>query len=273
MECRERDADGRANRADRGTVISAASQRASVWLLTRYSRGVRVRLCKGGRVEARWMLGDGAARGATPSALAKSTPSFLFSLSTRILFLPWDALLLLLPSFFFPLSLFASFVLLRFSTSFCLFPLSSFFFFTTVLPPLCVFIYPSVGCSASFLLSRLYYVLNFVILHETRGRVVRSNYLFIVRRGDIRYSRGELISSVVRRVGCCRKRCLVGKLRNGIFMVERRRAREREREKIIWKDRLYWCSRKIRRKYEYFVYCIWIKIWFLIICRILWFLI
>lgn len=115
--------------SDRGTVISAASQRASVWLLTRYSRGVRVRLCKGGRVEARWMLGDGAARGATPSALAKSTPSFLFSLSTRILFLPWDALLLLLSSFFFPLSLFASFVLLRFSTSFCLFPLSSSFFF------------------------------------------------------------------------------------------------------------------------------------------------
>lgn len=115
--------------SDRGTVISAASQRASVWLLTRYSRGVRVRLCKGGRVEARWMLGDGAARGATPSALAKSTPSFLFSLPTRILFLPWDALLLLLPSFFFPLSLFASFVLLRFSTSFCLFPLSSSFFF------------------------------------------------------------------------------------------------------------------------------------------------
>lgn len=131
MECRERDADGRANRADRGTVISAASQRASVWLLTRYSRGVRVRLCKGGRVEARWMLGDGAARGATPSALAKSTPSLplLFSLPTRILFLPWDALLLLLSSFFFPLSLFASFVLLRFSTSFCLFPLSSSFFF------------------------------------------------------------------------------------------------------------------------------------------------
>lgn len=115
--------------SDRGTVISAASQRASVWLLTRYSRGVRVRLCKGGRVEARWMLGDGAARGATPSALAKSTPSFLFSLPTRILFLPWDALLLLLSSFFFPLSLFASFVLLRFSTSFCLFPLSFSFFF------------------------------------------------------------------------------------------------------------------------------------------------
>lgn len=126
--------------SDRGTVISAASQRASVWLLTRYSRGVRVRLCKGGRVEARWMLGDGAARGATPSALAKSTPSFLFSLSTRILFLPWDALLLL-PSFFFPLSLFASFVLLRFSTSFCLFPLSSSFFF------LWLFCLPSVSLS------------------------------------------------------------------------------------------------------------------------------
>lgn len=127
--------------SDRGTVISAASQRASVWLLTRYSRGVRVRLCKGGRVEARWMLGDGAARGATPSALAKSTPSFLFSLPTRILFLPWDALLLLLPSFFFPLSLFASFVLLRFSTSFCLFPLSSSFFF------LWLFCLPSVSLS------------------------------------------------------------------------------------------------------------------------------
>lgn len=126
--------------SDRGTVISAASQRASVWLLTRYSRGVRVRLCKGGRVEARWMLGDGAARGATPSALAKSTPSFLFSLSTRILFLPWDALLLL-PSFFFPLSLFASFILLRFSTSFCLFPLSSSFFF------LWLFCLPSVSLS------------------------------------------------------------------------------------------------------------------------------
>lgn len=96
---------------DRGTAISAASQRASVWLLTRYSRGARVRLCKGGRVEARWMLGDGAARGATPSALAKSTPSPRpFSSSPGMLF----PLPRLLSSSLFPLSLFVSFVLLRF---------------------------------------------------------------------------------------------------------------------------------------------------------------
>lgn len=129
--------------SDRGTAISAASQRASVWLLTRYSHGVRVRLCKGGRVEARWMLGDGAARGATPSALAKSTPS-----PAPLFPLHLDPLPPLGCSshffFFIPLSLFVFFVLLRFlllDKFLSLFsPPSLFFFFTTVRFPLCLYL-------------------------------------------------------------------------------------------------------------------------------------
>lgn len=69
-------------------------------------------------------------------------------LSSSILFLPWDAL----PSLF-PLSLFVSFVLLRFPLldKFLSLSSSSLLFFTTaVLPSLCVFIYLSVECSASF---------------------------------------------------------------------------------------------------------------------------
>lgn len=217
--------------SDRGTAISAASQRASVWLLTRYSRGARVRLCEGGRVEARWMLGDGAARGATPSALAKSTPSPLlfpsprpFSSSPGMLFPPSS-----LSRFLSPLSYSA----FHFSTSFCLFPPPPFFFLQRLfcLPSVSLSIFRSNVARPFFPLCS-HYVLNFVTLHATRGRVVRS----ICRRGGAPRSRGELISSVVRRVlGCCRNDVwLESCVTESLWLVRRILERKRERGRIVF---------------------------------------
>lgn len=184
-------------------------------------------------MEARWMLGDGAARGATPSALAKSTPPPVPLFPLRLDPLPPLGCSSHFFFFFFPLSSSFSHFLsplsysaFHFSTTFCLFPPS---FFTTVLPSLCVFICLSVGGSASFFLFFFCALLvgplsnfwDFARDSRTSGTLDLS----IVRRGN---AQGELILLLVRRIGCCNDVCL----RNGIFMVGGSFG-ERERERII----------------------------------------